>query len=79
MADDFRLAGILTGQAAALTSLVGLLIDKGVLTPEEVIACFDEAANTGLTSDAGTSAAQTSQTIVDFVKRRTGVGGPTPS
>ena len=79
MTDDTRLSAILSGQIAALASLVGLLIDKGVLTPEEVIDYFDQAANTGMTSDGGANAAQPSQAIVDFVKRRTGAGGRVPS
>jgi hypothetical protein len=79
MTDDARLSAILSGQIAALSTLVGLLIDKGVLTPNEVIEYFDQAADTGLTSDGGASAAQPSQAIVDFVRRRTRAGGRAPS
>ena len=79
MANDKRLSAVVVGQIGALGTLVGLLIDKGVLTPEEVIDYFDRSADAALTSDGGASAAQASQAIVDFVKRRTGVAGQTPS
>ena len=70
---------ILTGQIGALTTLVGLLIDKGVLSPEEVVTHFDRAADVALASDGGSATAQASQAIADFVRGQTGAGHRPPS
>jgi hypothetical protein len=79
MPDEERLAAILSGHIGALATLVGLLIEKGVLTPADVINHFNRAASTALSSDGGASAAQASQAIVDFVRRETGTGRLKPS
>ena len=77
--DEARLSALLGGQIAALATLVGLLIEKGILTSADVINAFNQAANTALMSDGGAGSAQASQAIVDYLRRETKAGRLPPS
>lgn len=64
---------------AAVATLIGLLIDKEIIRPEEVISYLEQTTDNALTSGSPPEAAQASHAILEFVKQRSGVEGTKPS
>jgi hypothetical protein len=83
MSNSKQMAAIATGQIAALTTLLLMLVEKGVIERDEAIEAFERAAAEAAKADNGQFVALPSKQIADLLRKTApeippGPGSTTP-